>query len=216
MLVGHFGVALLAKCVEPKISLGTLVLAAMLADFLYCVFLLAGVEHVQFQPKLGAVNYIIDFDVALSHSLLMDVVWATLFAAAYFLKRHYARGAWILFIAVLSHWVLDATSLYEPLAPGSSVDAGLGLWHSIFATVVVEGGFWLMALILYATFTHPRKRIGVYAFWTFVVLLTFAWYNNITGPPPPGPIVAGVSGLIFFSLGVAWAYWMNRLRPVEP
>jgi hypothetical protein len=36
MLVGHFAVALLAKRVEPKISLGTLALAAMLADLLSC------------------------------------------------------------------------------------------------------------------------------------------------------------------------------------
>ena len=216
MLVGHFGVALAAKRVEPRISLGTLVLAAMLADFLYCAFLLAGIEHVQFTPQLGAANYITDFDVQISHSLLMDAIWASLFAAAYFLKRRYARGAWILFIAVLSHWLLDAVSLFEPLAPGSSIHAGLGLWHSIPATVVVEGGFALIAVILYASITRPMKRIGVYAFWAFVVLLTFAWYNNITGPPPPGPVTAGIAGLIFFSLSVAWAYWMNRLRPVEP
>jgi len=50
MLVGHFAIGLTAKRVEPKISLGTLVLAAMLADFLWCVFMLAGIEHVQFKP----------------------------------------------------------------------------------------------------------------------------------------------------------------------
>ena len=41
------------------------------------------------------------------------------------------------------------------------------------------------------------------------------WYNNITGPPPPSVKVAGISSLIYFSLVVAWAYWMNRLRPVK-
>ena len=215
MLVGHFGVAFVAKRVEPKLSLGTLVLAAMLPDLLWCLFLITGIEHVKFKPVLGAANYITDFDVRISHSLLMDAVWAALLAGAYFLRRHYARGAWVLVAAVLSHWLLDVVSLSEPLAPGSSIQVGFGLWYSVLATVLVEGGFWLLAVILYARATHARKRIGIYAFWVVVVLLTLAWYNNITGPPPPGAVTAGISSLIFFSLVVAWAYWMNRLRPVE-
>lgn len=40
----------------------------------------------------------------------MDAIWAGLFAGAYFFWRGYARGAWLLFAAVLSHWVLDFVS----------------------------------------------------------------------------------------------------------
>jgi hypothetical protein len=47
MLVGHFAVGLSAKRIEPTISLGTLVLASMIADFLGCIFTIAGIEHVQ-------------------------------------------------------------------------------------------------------------------------------------------------------------------------
>ena len=215
MLVGHFGVALVAKRIEPRLSLGTLVLAAMLPDLLWCLFLITGIEHVQFKPALGAAHYLTDFDTTVSHSLLMDTFWAALFAGAYFLRRHYSHGALVLLIAVLSHWLLDAISLSEPLAPGSTIQVGFGLWYSVLGTVLLEGGFWLFAVILYARARHARKRIGIYAFWVVVVLLTMAWYNNITGPPPPGPVTAGISSLIFFSLIVAWAYWMNRLRPVE-
>jgi hypothetical protein len=39
--------------------------------------------------------------------MLMDVLWAGLFAAAYLRWRRDARGAITLGIAVLSHWVLD-------------------------------------------------------------------------------------------------------------
>src|SRR5438552_2611141 len=129
MLVGHFAVGLVAKRFEPKLSLGTLVLAAMLADFLWTIFLLAGVEHVEFKPGMGAANYVADFDVPMSHSLLMDVIWAALFAAAYFLRRHYPHGAWILFAVVLSHWLLDfvAHRFPMPLAPGVPGFSGLGL-----------------------------------------------------------------------------------------
>ncbi|MGD0009426.1 MAG: metal-dependent hydrolase [Terriglobia bacterium] len=217
MFVGHLAVGLVAKRIEPKLSLGTGVLAAMLVDLLWAIFLIAGIEHVHFKPGMGAGNYFDAYDIAMSHSLLMGAVWAALFAAAYFLRRHYPRGAWILFAAVLSHWFLDFVSHRPdmPLAPGVHRYFGLGLWNSIPATVIVEGGFWLVAIVLYARATHPKNRAGVYAFWTVVVLLTLAWYNNIAGPPPRNPHTAPIVSLIFFSLVVAWAYWMNRLRPAK-
>lgn len=217
MHVGHFAVGLLAKRVEPKISLGTLVLAAMLSDFLWAIFLFAGLEHVRFKPGRGAANYADAYDIAFSHSLLMDVIWGALFAAAYFLRRRYPRGALVVFVVVLSHWVLDVIA-HRPdmsLAPGTDNSFGLGLWTSLPATLIVEGGFWLLAIILYARATRPKNRWGVYAFWSVIALLTLIWYNNITGPPPPSVRVAGISSLIYFSLVVAWAYWMNRLRPAQ-
>jgi len=215
MFVGHFAVGLVAKRVEPRLSLGTLVLAAMLADFLWVIFLIAGIEHVQFKPGRGAANYLDSSDIVWSHSLLMIVIWAALFAAVYFLSRHYARGAWVIAAAVLSHWLLDFISLKSPLAPGVASEVGIGLWRSVPATIIVEGGFWVLAIILYVRATHTRNRLGVFAFWTVIALLTLAWYNNITGAPPPNPRVAGISSLIFFSLAVVWAYWMNRVRPSE-
>lgn len=215
MHVGHFAVGFVAKRVEPKLSLGTLVLAAMLSDILWAVFLIAGIEHVQFKPGSGAANYVDAYDIAFSHSLLMDAVWGALLAGIYFLRRRYTRGALVIFIAVLSHWLLDfiAHRPDMPLAPGTHSFFGLGLWTSVPATIIVEGGFWLLAIILYVRATRPVNRWGVYAFWSVVVLLTLSWYNNIVGKPPPSQLVAGISSLIYFSLVVAWAYWMNRLRP---
>jgi hypothetical protein len=217
MFVGHLAVGLVAKRIEPKLSLGTGVLAAMLVDLLWAIFLIAGIEHVHFKSGMGAGNYFDAYDIAMSHSLLMGAVWAALFAAAYFLRRHYPRGAWILFAAVLSHWFLDFVSHRAdmPLAPGVHRYFGLGLWNSIPATLIVEGGFWLVAIVLYTRATRPKNRTGVYAFWSVVVLLTLAWYNNIAGPPPRNPHTAPIVSLIFFSLVVAWAYWTNRLRPAQ-
>ncbi len=214
MLVGHLAVGLAAKRFEPRVSLGTLVLAAMAADLLWCVFMIAGVEHVQFRQGMGAANYFAASDIAWSHSLLMDAVWGGLLAAAYFLRRRYARGAWVLFGVVLSHWVLDWISHRPdlPLAPGTEARYGLGLWSSVPATLVVEGGFWLLAIVLYARATRATRRAGVYAFWAVVPILTLIWYGNIAGPPPRDPHTAPFASLILFSLGVGWAFWMNRAR----
>lgn len=216
MFVGHYAVGLVLKRVEPKVSLGTFVLAAMFADFLWAIFLLLGIEHVQLKAGMGAENYFdpSSINIVWSHSLLMNAIWAALFAGAYWLWRHYGPGAWLLFAAVLSHWLLDfvAHRAIMALAPGTHRHFGLGLWTCIPATVIVEGGFWLFAIILYVRTTHPRRRAGAYVFWSVIALLTLAWYNNIAGPPPPRPDLAPIVSLIFFSVTVAWAYWMNRLR----
>ncbi len=87
---------------EPKISVGTLVLTSLAADLLAWIFILAGIEHVRIKPGITATNALDLYDIPLSHSLLMDAIWGALLAAAYFLRRRYPRGAWVLFVAVLS------------------------------------------------------------------------------------------------------------------
>src|SRR5882762_6378969 len=151
MLVGHFAVGLTAKRFQPTLSLGTLVMAAMTADLLGCLFMIAGIEQVRFKSGMGAANYLDASNIAMSHSLLMDAIWAALFAAVYFLGRRNARAAWVLFAVVLSHWLLDWVSHRPdmPLAPWSHERYGLGLWTSVPATLVVEGGLWLVAVVVY-------------------------------------------------------------------
>jgi hypothetical protein len=99
-----------------------------------------------------------------------------------------------------------------PLVPGVSTVLGLGLWNSLTATVIVEGGFWLLAIILYVRATRPKTRAGTYAFWIGILLLTLAGANNLFAGIDPNPVRAGIGGLIFFTPFVAWAYWMNRAR----
>ena len=50
MFVGHIGVALAAKRVAPRTSLGTLFAAAVLLDLVWPILLLAGVEVVRIDP----------------------------------------------------------------------------------------------------------------------------------------------------------------------
>lgn len=216
MLVGHLAVGLIAKRLEPKVSLGMWVLAVMLADLLVFPFMLAGLEHFRVEPG-AELNRVVGDGIAYSHSLLLDAVWAALFAGAYYLRRRDPRGAWLLFAAVLSHWLLDFVSHRPdmPLAPGVRAVFGLGLWNSLPATLIVEGGFWLLAIILYVRATRPEKRAGVFAFWAGVALLTLVWFGNITAGMNPDPVKAALGGLILFSLMVAWAYWVNRLRPTQ-
>jgi hypothetical protein len=217
MLVGHYAVAFTAKRIETAVPLGMLVLAAMLGDILWCVFMMAGIERVRFGAGPGAANYFAPENIALSHSLSMDAVWGALLALAYYLSRRHVRGAVVIFAVVLSHWVLDWVSHRPdmPLVPGLHKTFGLGLWTSVPASVLIEGGFWVFALILYARATRARNWAGSYMFWAMAALLTLAWWNNLSGPPPRDPGSAPVASLTFFSLTVAWAFWMDRVRAVR-
>jgi len=212
MLVGHFAISLLGKRIEPKVSVGTLMLAAMLPDVLSCLFLIGGLEEIRLNSgstfKLEAV------EIAYSHSLLTGAVWGGLLASSYFWRRSYKRGAWLVLAAVLSHWVLDVVSHTPdmPLAPGIQARLGLGLWNSIPATLVIEGGLWILSIAAYVSVTRARSRASLALFWLPIAFLTLAWYGNIAGPPPSDPSSIRFTSLIFFLLTVAWAYWLDRLR----
>jgi len=217
MLIGHFAVGLAAKRVAPKVSVGTLVLASVVADLLFWLFILLGIEHVRVQPGITATNALDLYDIPISHSLLMDTVWAALLGAAYFLRHRYPRGACVIFIVVLSHWLLDFVSHRPdiPLAPGVHTYLGLGLYNSRLGIFIVEGLLWVIGVATYARATTPRSRAGVFGFWVVVMLLTVLWIGSLSGNPPSNLRAAGISSLIFFICVVAWAYWMNRARTVR-
>jgi hypothetical protein len=80
VFIGHFGVALAAKKAAPRTSLGTLVMAAQFADLLWPIFLLLGVEQVAIAPGNTAVTPLDFVSYPFSHSLVVDVGWASLFA----------------------------------------------------------------------------------------------------------------------------------------
>jgi hypothetical protein len=218
MLVGHFAVALVAKRAEPRLSLGTLIVAATFADLLLFTLVIAGIEQIEIvRGRFGAANYFRPVDIGLSHSLAMGSMWGGLLAVLHRLFRRNTRAALIVFAAVLSHWVLDALSHppHLPLAPGGGATVGLGLWTSVRGTVLVEGALWVAALFIYIRATKSVTSAGRYVFWGAIIVLTLSWYNNIAGAAPSRPENAPTANLIFFLLWVGWGYWMNRARTVN-
>lgn len=211
MLVGHVAVGFVGKRAAPRISLGMLVFAALLADLLWSGFLAAGIERIAPVPG-AALNRFLGRDIAWSHSLAMDAVWGALLAFAWFLRRRDRRAAWILFAAVLSHWLLDVAAHRPdmPLAPGVPWRFGLGAWNSMATAILVEGGLWLAAIVLYVRAFRFRGRAAAIGFWAGILLLTLIWQNNIRAGIDPNPLRAGIGGLIFFSLVVAWAGGVGR------
>jgi membrane-bound metal-dependent hydrolase YbcI (DUF457 family) len=212
VFIGHFGVAMAAKKVAPGPSLGTLVLAALLVDGIWPVFVLLGWERVEIVPGLTAVSPLLFVSYPYTHSLVAGALWGGVLGLAYHLRRRDRVGALWLFALVLSHWGLDAISHRPdvPLWPGGP-QVGLGLWSSLPATLVVEFALFGTGAWLYASVTRSRDRVGTYAFGAFVGLLAAIYVSSVFGPPPPSVTVLAVSGLLGW-LFVAWAYWIGRHR----
>jgi hypothetical protein len=213
MFIGHFGVALAAKRVAPKTSLGTLILAAQFLDVLWAFFLLRGIEHVRIAPGFTRVSPLDFTDYPISHSLLMATVWALLFGGTYYALRRNARSALVLGAAVLSHWVLDFI-VHRPdlqLYPGSKVHVGLGLWNSWAAAIPVEVLFFGGGLAIYLSCTRARDYVGRYGFWALIAFLFFGWVSALFAGAPPKVTDLAWGGIAMW-LTVPWGWWADRHR----
>lgn len=217
MFLAHFGLAFAAKRVAPRTSFGTALLATEFADCLWPLFLTVGIEQVRIEPGITRMNPLDFTSYPWSHSLLMDGVWGIVFALVYFAVRRYRAGAWVLALGVLSHWVLDWWSHRPdmPLAPWSVQKYGLGLWNSVGTTVIAELGLFLVGCAMYLTRTKSKDHVGVYALWSFVIVMLAIWAGAVFGPPPPNVTAVKASGFALW-LAVAWAYWIDRHRVSIP
>ena len=217
MFIGHFGVAFAAKRAAPTVSLGTWFVACELVDFIWPLFLLLGIETVSIAPGVTAFTPLDFTHYPWTHSLLMCAVWAVAVAAVYWLVRRNFVAATIVGVVVLSHWFLDAIAHRPdlPLAPGSDVKVGFGLWNSVAGTLITEIALFVVGFALYAGGSRARDRIGRYGLWTLFVLLVVAYVSAAFGPVPPSVAAiawAGLAGgLVFGALG----YWIDAHRMMK-
>lgn len=212
MFLGHFGVAMATKPAAPAVSLGTLVLAAQLADGIWPVFLLLGIEQVRIVPGITRVTPLDFVSYPWSHSLAADAAWAALLAIAYgALRRNWRAAGWLAAL-VLSHWVLDALSHRPdvPVWPGGP-KVGAGLWNSLPLTLVAEFALFAIGIYLYLRATRARDRLGTVLFAAFALALAALYVASLAGPPPPDVRVLAYSALAGW-LFVAWGYWIDRHR----
>jgi hypothetical protein len=212
VFIGHFGAGLAAKALAPRTSLGSLFVAAQLIDLLWPTLLLLGLERVRLAPGITAVTPL-DFEhYPISHSLLACVIWAFALLAVYWFLTGYRRGAFILFVLVVSHWGLDLVVHRPdlPLYPGSA-KLGLGLWNSVLGSLAVELGILGLGSWIYLRTTKPIDKTGSWAFWSLLAFLLVIQAGNVFGPPPPNVAAIAWVGQAQWLL-VLWGWWIDRHR----
>lgn len=213
MFIGHFGMGFAAKQAAPRLSLGTAFLAAQFLDLLWPTLLLLGLESVRIAPGATAVTPLVFEHYPISHSLLAVVGWGIAMGVAYALVSKNTRGAIVVGLLVLSHWLLDAIVHVPdlPLMPGSDAMVGMGLWQSKAATLAVEVPIFATGVWLYVRATRATDKAGRYGLIGLVAFLALIHAGNLFGEPPPSVTAIAWVGQAQWLL-VAWAYWVDAHR----
>ncbi|NYF51048.1 metal-dependent hydrolase [Tunturiibacter gelidoferens] len=217
MFLGHFAVGFASKKFAPRTNMGALIAAPMFLDMLWPVFLLTGWERVRIDP--GNTRFTpLDLEYfPWSHSLLMSVVWASAFGLLYYLTTRYRRGAVVIWIGVVSHWLLDWITHRPdmPLYPGSPL-FGLGLWNHVGATLAVELTMFLLGIWLYVGVTRARDRVGRYGFLAYVVLLLVLYLGDRFSSPPAN-VAQDIAwpGIVAELVLIPWAWWFDQHRALR-
>ncbi len=171
MFYGHLGIALAAKPLAPKNTLGVLLVAASAADILCGAFTAFGIEGIDANAAVS---------IPLSHGLFMSIVLSFAAMALAFLISRNTKMSIVIGLLVLSHWILDFISHPMgmgkvipkdlPLFFGDSPKVGLGLYNSAAAAIVTEFGLLAMGISIYLIKTKAVDRTGK---WSFILFLFF-------------------------------------------
>ncbi len=213
MFIAHFGVGFGAKQIAPRVSLGTLFLAAQFLDLLWPTLLLLGLERVRIEPGITTVTPLAFEHYPISHSLLAVFGWAVLLGAIHFWLKRDRRAALVLGVLVVSHWLLDLIVHRPdlPLAPGSSTLVGLNAWSSLPLTLLLESSLFAAGVWLYARATTALNAAGRWGFYGLVAFLILVYAGNVFGAPPPNAQAIAWVGQAQWLL-VLWAYWLDKHR----
>jgi len=213
VFIGHFALGFAAKRVAPRTSLGTLLAAPELADILFPILVLLGWEKVAFAGGTDPFLSIQLDQYPVSHSLLALIGWGVLFALLYRWRTGYVRGAIVIALLVVSHWVLDFITHRPdmPLWPGGP-KVGLELWASVPGTIVVEGLLFIGGVAVYAGATRARDAVGRWGLWGLVALLALLYVASLLGPPPPSLKGFAAVGLILTVVVIGLGVWVDRHR----
>ncbi len=168
MYAGHLAAGLAIKARVPATPTAAVLLGAGWLDLVHGVLVAVGVEHARPDPSkfLGWDLY----DMPWTHSFAAAVGWSLL-AVGVFWRRGRAV-ALAIGLAVLSHWLLDLP-MHEhdlPLAPGSSVMLGAGLWAAPITAWLVEAAMVAACLAYYVVRARRVGTFGGRALWVCVVV----------------------------------------------
>jgi hypothetical protein len=216
MFVGHYAVGLAAKRFAPRTSLGILIAAPILLDLLWSILVLAGREHVSIVDSSNPFLRLQFDSYPISHGLLAVIGWATLFASIYFGVARYLAGAIVVWVGVISHWLLDYVVHRPdlPLQAGSSRLLGLGLWNKRGITIAVELALLAAGVAVYLFQTRAKDKIGRFGFAAFVVVIVALYGAVVFGPAPPTVnkvAIGALSSLLF----MPFAWWFDSHREVR-
>jgi len=218
MLVGHLGVGLTAKAVQPKVGLGTLFAAAMLLDAVLWVLVLTGTEAATIPPDYATRHYLY-FNFPYSHSLLAAILWAAVAGVAWaafrsegqWSSRIFSAAAITVAIVTFSHWFLDylVHPPELPITPGGPT-LGLGLWDRQPLALEIELAIAAFGLLLYLISEGIRGARGLAVIGIVLAAAAMTAWGALTPTPPPSIGMMAYVSLVTIGVIVAVGAWADR------
>lgn len=206
MFVGHYAVGFGLKKRRPDIPLWLLFLSVQIVDVFAFALVLMGIEVIKYNPSPNPfLRTIIEY-VPYSHSLLSNVLLATLVLAIFSKMKSKAWGI-TLGIAVLSHWFLDVL-VHLPDMPliHNSYKLGLGLWKFPWVAFLLE----LFAFILTGAFLM-RGYAGKKSLGVMIALPALVFVCMFFVPEKEAtPVAVSVASLSLYAAFTAMAVWCDR------
>ena len=198
MGVGHVALALGASKAAPRLNVGWLVLAALLADFLLGIFAAVGLEHASVPPDFASRHYLL-FTFPYSHGLLALLVWAGIFG--FLISRVYGtnrRVFVVVALVVLSHFLLDGLVHIAglPLVGENSAKFGLGLWKHMPLELALETLMAVAGVAIYWKLEAHASAVVRYSMAIFVGFVTVATWSQLFALTPPTPRQAKIAWLV--------------------
>lgn len=217
MFIGHFGIGFGAKKFAPGISLGFLFIAAQFLDLLWPTLLLFNVEHVKISTGITRMTPLDFFDYPITHSLLMAVIWGLLWGFITWLFIRNIKFSIIIFLCVVSHWLLDLLVHRPdlPILPGDPARVGFGLWNWPFAATILEGIVFFGGVFLYYNTTSAKNKFGKYGLICLIAFLLLSHLGNIFGPPPPSVTAIVWAGQLQWLFVILAFFVDNNREPAQ-
>lgn len=217
MFIGHYAPAAALKPLTPAVPLWHYFVAVQFLDYLWSIFILAGVEKARVVPGLLEASSLDLYFMPYTHSLAAASAWSIVGAVVYRMlvnPRAGAAGAGLIGVAIASHWLADLVVHASDLAlyPGSEIKLGFGLWSSLPLSKGIELGFFLAGLALYLGGTVAKGTVGrISPFIVIAALIGVDLYAAI-GEPPEDIRVFAALALASYTAIAALAFWLDATR----
>jgi hypothetical protein len=206
MFVGHYAVGFGLKRKGRDIPLWLLFVAVQLVDILAFLFVLLGIERISYNPTPNPFLRTIVEYVPYSHALFSNVLIAVLVFLVFWKVKGKEWGG-VLFLAVLSHWFLDAF-VHLPDVPlfHNSLKVGLGLWRLPWIAFLLELSLLLLSGYYLLRDYQVRKRHVL-----LVVFLSLGFISMFFAPEAEAtPAQAAIMSLSLYAVFASMAWWSER------
>jgi membrane-bound metal-dependent hydrolase YbcI (DUF457 family) len=219
MFVGHYSVAFASKTDCNQIPLWILFVAVQFLDYIWATLVLLGIEKLRVIKGFTAGSMIDSYYHPYSHSLIAALIWSAVAAVIYksvWRARASNAAAFLVGLAVFSHWILDFIAHPRDLAIYDDTwKVGLGFWNYRDPEFALEVALLAGGIVLYLvrnTMSAARKK-AVIVFG--IVLVAIQIGDTYVPRTPLSPEATAMGVWIFYTLFVLVAYLLERThRPI--